>query len=103
MSYFIGQETVYFRDQPVRSMVYSGGVPEEYDLEFTKSIYVFLRKAKRSITVENPFRGPKEFIENYFIYQNNSQGDMDQFTGEECIIFNNKEVYHLSYSGGFIR
>src|SRR6266568_6023507 len=46
MAYFCGQETVSFREKPVWSMSYAGGIlPEKVEQEEVHLIYAFLRKA----------------------------------------------------------
>jgi hypothetical protein len=103
MSYFIGQETVYYQGNPIWSMSYSGGVDQEYEIDFVKQVYAFLRKAMRNVSSNNPYRGPKEFIEGDYIYSDSNEGGLGQFVGKETIAYFNKNVYTLNYSGGFIR
>lgn len=103
MSYFIGQETVYYQGNPIWSMSYSGGVDQEYGIELVKQVYAFLRKAMRNVSSNNPYRGPKEFTEGDYIYSDSNEGGLDQFVGKETISYCNKNVYTLNYSGGFIR
>jgi hypothetical protein len=99
MSYFVGQEVVYYQGNPIWSMCYSGGV----DKEFVKEVYAFLRKAMRNVSADTPFRGHKEFVEGDYIYRDSNKGKLDKFVGKETISFADKVVYSLNYSGGFIR
>ncbi|SFJ64176.1 DUF5680 domain-containing protein [Thermoflavimicrobium dichotomicum] len=103
MSYFVGQEVVYYQGQPIWSMCYSGGVDKEFEMDFVKKVYAFLRKALRNVSADHPFRGPKEFVEGDYIYRDSNSGELDEFTGKETITFANKFIYSLNYSGGFIR
>jgi len=103
MKYFVGQEVVYYNEKPIWSMCYSGGVLNHHHNDFISAIYHFLRKALRNVPVELPFRGPKEYVEDSFIYMNNNSGSLNQFEGIEVISFENNSVYSLIYSGGFIR
>jgi hypothetical protein len=84
-------------------MCYSGGVDKEFEIEFVKEVYAFLRKAMRNVSVDTPFRGPKEFVEGDYIYRDSNKGELGKFEGKETIFFVNRVVYSLSYSGGFIR
>ncbi|WP_407652292.1 DUF5680 domain-containing protein, partial [Geobacillus icigianus] len=38
MSYFAGQEVVYYQGNPIWSMCYSGGVDKEFEIEFVKEV-----------------------------------------------------------------
>lgn len=103
MSYFAGQEVVYYQGNPIWSMCYSGGVDKEFEIEFVKEVYTFLRKAMRNVSADNPFRGPKEFVEGDYIYRDSNKGELGKFVGKETISFANEVVYSLHYFGGFIR
>ncbi|EPZ42582.1 MULTISPECIES: DUF5680 domain-containing protein [Alicyclobacillus] len=103
MSYFVGQETIYYKTHPVWSMSYGGGVDKKFDIKCVREIYSFLRKAMREITSNNPYRGPKKFIEGDLVYTDTNEGDIGWFRGDEKIIRSGEEVYSLSYSGGFLR
>nr|WP_283163371.1 DUF5680 domain-containing protein [Sporolactobacillus mangiferae] len=103
MSYFIGQETVYYQEKPIWSMVYSGGVNSKQDIKDARTIYSFLRKAMREVNLDTPFRGPKQFTEGNFIYSDSHEGSIELFKGIENISFRDEKVYRLSYSGGSIR
>ena len=49
-----------------------------------------------------PYRGPKELKEEKFVYKNQWQGDLDDYSGEEIIFMNNKEAYRAKYIGGLV-
>uniref|UniRef100_UPI00403F159F DUF5680 domain-containing protein n=1 Tax=Geobacillus sp. FSL W8-0026 TaxID=2954597 RepID=UPI00403F159F len=66
-------------------------------------VYSFLRKAMRNVSADNPFRGPKEFVEGDYIYRDSNKGELGKFVGKETISFANEVVYSLHYSGGFIK
>lgn len=103
MSFFVGQETVYYKNEPVWSMVYSGGViSDDFDSAETRRVYSFLRNAMRRITPESPYRGPNDFAEGDFVYVNRSNGGIHRFQGHETITLLDREVYSLDYSGGFL-
>ncbi|MCO7125252.1 DUF5680 domain-containing protein [Sporolactobacillus shoreicorticis] len=103
LSYFVGQETVYYQKTPLWSMVYSGGVDNTCDQQATKVIYTFLGKALRQVNLENPYRGPQTFVNGDFIYSDSNEGTLEKFKGMEIISLKDREVYRLNYSGGFIK
>ena len=51
-------------------------------------------------TAARPFRGPSEYSEGDFLYQDKSEGIVDQFSGEEKIFFRDRQIYFLKYHGG---
>ncbi|MDD4289895.1 MAG: DUF5680 domain-containing protein [Patescibacteria group bacterium] len=95
-----GREVVFFKDQPVYMMVYYGYVDGKID-NFS-NIYKVLRGALLLIPEENPYRGPKEYIDGDYKYSNNFKGEVDNFSGEETITFKGEEIYKAKYIGGFV-
>lgn len=95
-----GREVVFYQDKPVWIMTYYGRVNE--DVQELKPVYHHLKKALALIPDEAPYRGPKELIEGDLRYENNWQGDIDNFSGEELIYQSNKKVYFAKYIGGFV-
>ena len=103
MSFFVGQETVYFRERPVWSMSYSGGViPEITGSDELRRIYAFLRHALQQVAYERPFRGPQIYHEGSYRYLDATQGDVGRFRGEEIIFRGDKQIYQLRYGGGIL-
>ncbi len=97
---FSGIEVVYEGQTPIWTMVYSGGTTSPLD---SREIYSFLKRALRSLSLDFPARGPRIFREGEFTYENNYEGSIEKFTGEELILLNESEVYRLVYYGGMIR
>ncbi len=95
---FIGEEVVWRNGRVIWGMNYYGMVTDESAQG--KEIYNFLKKAVQRISAERPFRGPGEYHEEDFLYQDDSEGDVNQFSGEEKILFHGKQVYFLKYHGG---
>lgn len=95
---FIGEEIVWEEGKVIWAMNYYGMVTDE--TVAAADIYHFLQKAMQHIGAERPFRGPEEYKEGDFIYKDTSEGDVNQFEGEETIFFQNKQVYLLMYHGG---
>lgn len=95
--HFAGQETVYYQDQPVWSMVYSGGMLDE-----SASLGGFLKAALRRVEVARPFRGPESYSEGEYAYTDTSSGTVERFWGVEVITLQGRAIYDLRYSGGVI-
>lgn len=96
-----GREVVFYKNKPVWMMVYYGWVNKGNEL---KPVYGFLQSALRAIPENNPYRGPKlhEDREKKMIYHNVWEGDLSQFSGEERILQDKKEVYKATYMGGLV-
>lgn len=95
---FVGEEVVWQNDRVVWAMNYYGMVTDESVP--AGDIYHFLQKALQQVSAERPFRGPHEFREGDYLYQDTSEGDIAQFSGEETIFFQKTQVYLLTYHGG---
>ena len=98
---FIGQETVRQHGKVIWIMNCSGNASLKKGK--TVHLYSFLRVALRNSRTEMPLRGPSEFRQNYYVYVNKLEGDIDSFYGQEIICADNKEVYRLQYHGGSIK
>lgn len=94
---FGGREVVLFRSKPYWMMVYFG---EEF-ANNEKAIPT-LRKALSAMPDDFPARGPKILEDGEFIYQNNWQGSIEKFSGEEVIKKDGKTVYNAKYMGGLV-
>jgi hypothetical protein len=54
----------------------------------------------RNPVEENPMRGPSGYQRGDFEYRNETQGDIERFTGRESILYRGQEVYWMIYHGG---
>jgi hypothetical protein len=97
---FIGEEVVWENDRVIWGMNYYGVVTDE--AVSAGDMYHFLQKAMQQITIERPFRGPSDYLEGDFRYHDESEGDLNQFSGKEIIFLQNRQVYVLTYQGGRI-
>jgi len=97
---FIGEEIVWHRNRVVWAMNFCGKVVSE--ALPVDEVYNFLRKALRSVTVREPFRGPIKLVESDLEYSNVSSGDIDCFYGLELITLKGHSIYKLRYHGGVI-
>ncbi|PWB38737.1 MAG: XRE family transcriptional regulator [Parcubacteria group bacterium] len=99
---FIGEEVVYKNNVPVWGANYYGFILD--DAYAPKQVYVFLKK---SLMQESdniiPVRGPKTFKDDGWVYNNYADGELDNFSGKEEILFGNRVVYRCLYHGGFVR
>lgn len=95
-----GREAVFYQGKPVWIMTYYGWVEQE--VSDLKMIYSFLQEALKNMPDDAPFRGPKNFRQDDFEYQNSWQGELDRFSGEEKILKNGKEIYRAFYRGGLV-
>ena len=51
----------------------------------SEKLYNFLKEALKMVTEDLPFRGPKEFKKGDFLYQNEVEGEISNFSGKEII------------------
>lgn len=101
--YFVGQETVYFKNDPLWGMSYAGGITEGVKPDETQGIYEFLAAALRQVPLSAPYRGPTSYSLENFSYANRILGDVVRFSGVETISFKSTSIYQLHYSGGILR
>ena len=97
---FIGEEVIFFKQQPVWGMNYYGKTVSERIS--SKEIYSFLKVALKKATENFPFRGPANFKDDDYEYLNSVDGQITKFSGQERIVYKDELVYMLDYHGGFI-
>jgi hypothetical protein len=101
---FIGQETVYYKGEPIWAMAYAGGLMESVPSVLKPiKIYNFLKKALRLVSPETSYRGPKHYQNGDFTYIDRHEVENNLFWGTEAITFQGQPVYTLHYSGGSIK
>ena len=101
-AWFAGQETVYRESLPVWAMGYAGGLLAAPGVDGTE-VYAFLRRALREVTPEDPYRGPRSFVDGDYAYSREHDGDVGRFNGIEVIHVRARSVYELRYLGGLLR
>lgn len=94
-----GREVVFYKDKPVHMTVYYGSVDKKVS-DF-KKVYRFLQKAL-SAKDHAGKRGPKKYVAGDFVYLNNFQGTLANFSGEEVIKLKGKKIYQATYAGGLV-
>ncbi|NDJ75109.1 MAG: hypothetical protein GYB65_02530, partial [Chloroflexi bacterium] len=99
---FIGQEVVYFRQQPVWAMNYYGWLLHP-DRISAAEIGQMIKQSLTQMYAEGRFLGGFEHMVGNLTYTDNSEGDVGHFTGKEQIILEGELVYELVYHGGLIK
>lgn len=98
---FIGEEVAYKDDEPVWGLNYYGFILSETTNE--KELYGFLREAlMQEYSDIIPVRGPSNYQQGDWEYNNSAEGELDRFTGTEEIYRAGVSVYKCHYHGGFI-
>ena len=98
---FTGEEVVWQGSQITWAMNYYGLVFEE--VVPAAQVYAFLQKAMNQVQEDRPFRGPQSLKEDDYEYIDESQGNIEQFTGVERIFYQGREIYRLNYHGGTVK
>ena len=101
---FIGEEVVYYNDNILWGMNYYGVTLDDSLAEelMDKVLRVALMKVGEDRRVI-PVRGPKEFVNEDYLYTFNVDGDMENFIGTEQIYKGKKLIYELKCHGGIIK
>jgi len=99
-----GRETVWYKNKPVWTSLYGGGLEKKYfgDKEFSHQTFEFLKKAMSAGEKQEEFqpRGPKEFEEGDWRYQVKWNGDITKFSGHEDILYKGEVVFSHDFIGG---
>ena len=94
---FAGEEALWISDIPYWSMNYAGRVTGE---NFSGD---FLKEALLHVPEEQPYRGPREYMDGDYAYHCEIEGDFDWFQGRETIEYQGKQIYECVFHGGLIR
>jgi hypothetical protein len=86
---FLGQELVWYADQPVWAMSYHG--------------YILRPELIDAARAEGRFLGGFEWRGPHGVYRDSSTGDVTHFRGREAISVGGVEAYTLDYLGGLIK
>jgi Domain of unknown function (DUF5680) len=97
---FIGEELVWENEKVSWGMNYKGQILVD---ELPSGFNNFLKKSLKNVSDDCPFRGPKYFKEDDFIYQCNWDGDLTSFNGMESILHNGIEIFKLYFHGGSLK
>ena len=99
-----GREVIFQGGQPVWLMVYYGLIS---DKTLDKNIvYKFLQSALMEAPADLPLRGPDHFEQEIegqkWVYENKANGTMENFSGQEKIFIDSREIFYTDYSGGLV-
>ncbi|MBN1450206.1 MAG: hypothetical protein JW963_04250 [Anaerolineales bacterium] len=99
---FIGQEVVYYENEPVWAMNYYGRIIEPEKISAAEAGQII--KESLSLMYQNGrFLGGFEHETGNGTYTDTSQGNLESFTGLEWITQDHVRVYELLYHGGLIK
>ena len=99
---FLGQETVWLRDEPVWAMNYYGYILRP-DLIDAHRAGATIKSALSAMYAEGRFLGGSEWTGPHGTYRDSSAGDAAHFHGREVIEVGGVEAYVLDYFGGLVR
>lgn len=99
---FIGEEVVYFGDQPVWAMNYYGRILRDDLITGTEAGHMIKASLSRMYK-EDRFLGGFEYSENDLTYKDSNEGSLERFRGREFIRRRDQIAYELDYHGGLIR
>lgn len=92
---FIGQEIVYKNNKPAWGMNYIGSAIDKNTEKFLKDSLLRLARKCR-------FGEACEFEKREYKYQNTGHGELDDFSGQEYVFLEGKNIYKLNYQGGLL-
>lgn len=99
---FAGQETVYYKEKLIWSMIYFGKIIR-LDLTTADEIGKMIQDSLSRMYQEGRFLGYFTYNSNDLRYEDYNNGDFQYFNGIEKIFKNDEQVYELKYSGGLIK
>jgi len=99
---FLGQETLWFKDEPIWAMNYYGYIKRP-DLIDGERAGVTIKAALSSMYREGRFLGGLDWNGEYGRYVDTSRGDAGHFHGREVILVDSAEAYALDYFGGLVK
>lgn len=99
---FIGQEVVWYREDPVWAMNYYGYILRD-DLIDARRAGATIKAALSQLYKEARFLGGLEWQGPHGLYCDVSSGDVEHFAGTETITVDGTLAYRLDYHGGLIR
>jgi hypothetical protein len=99
---FIGEEMVYYHDQPVWAENYYGRILTSASISAAEAGQVIKESLTRMYR-EGRFLGGFVHTTTYGVYHDSNQGPFTCFTGREWIVRDGSVVYELHYHGGLIK
>jgi hypothetical protein len=96
-----GKEIIYYKKEPFWAMSYQGQYISNEKIT-AKRVYEFLREALRHTDPNNPFRGPKKYMDDDWKYIFEIKGDWKYFTGKEKIYYKKRLIFFQDIIGSII-
>jgi len=98
-----GQEVIWYYGNPLWICLYGGGMePKFMDQSLAIRSFDFLKKALLNVKGFSP-RGPAEFVDGDWKYICNWSGSIEDFKGDEEILFNDEVVFKHHFFGGLMK
>ena len=96
---FVGGETIYFESKPVWSMSYFGN----FSAMTEEGADTILRKAMLANAKNIRLWYPVIWSDGAFTYRCSGEGkNIEEFRGNEEVVFSGKRLYYFSYAGGLV-
>jgi hypothetical protein len=99
---FLGQETVWLKDEPVWSMIYCGTILRPDLIDGNRAAQT-LRAALSTETSEGRLLDNFEWSGPHGHFSISSEGTIEHFKGRETITVDGTLAYALDYMGGLIK
>jgi Domain of unknown function (DUF5680) len=99
---FMGQETVWYRDEPVWSMIYYGYILRPDLIDGDRAAQT-LRAALSVENAQGRLLDNFEWPGPHGHFRISSEGTIERFTGRETISVNDVVAYALDYLGGLVK
>lgn len=99
---FIGQEVIYFIQQPVWAMNYYGRIIEPSLINGGEAGQI-IKRSLSELYKQGRFLGGFEYTVDGSTYTDTNEGSVASFTGKEWITRQHKHVYDLVYHGGLVK
>jgi hypothetical protein len=96
-----GQERVYENGKVIWVMAYRGGIIKHEEMH--NEAFNFLKKCISKMPKNFPVRGPRQLKIKDWRYENNWEGNIESFTGEENIYYKGEKICFRNYLGGIIK
>ena len=97
-----GQERVFENGKVIWVMAYRGGMVEGFE-KMREKAFGFLKKCISQVPEDFPVRGPRYFKSGDWEYENDWEGDIGGFVGEENIFLSGERVCFRNYLGGLVK
>ena len=95
-----GRYVVFYKGDPVWMMVYYGKIIES--VKDFEPVYKFLQECLSKMPEDLPLRGPKNYRSEDYVYENEWDGNLEEFSGREVIYHSGNKIYNATYMGGLV-